>query len=134
MVVEGDVPTEYNEEQRLSILQNLLDAEKEAKTIGNRVKESIRFRRERGDDIGRASYGQMRSRKYEENENGEKKLVSSKLVKNPAEVKIIQKIKSLFDSGYNPRRISEKLEEDGIAYRRGLKWTIPRVRYILGRK
>lgn len=98
-------------ENNVLFIQKILDAQKESELIGERVKMSIKRRRERGDEkIGRLKYGF----KYERKENG-----SLKITQDIQALEIIDKVKKAKGSA---KEIAIRLNNAGIK-KAGRKWS-----------
>ena len=104
-------------EQKLDFLQAILNAQREAVILGERIKLSYRLKRERGDEkVGRLPYGKKYLRIFREDGGTLKKLV----IDNPEEMAIIERIrKSEYKSASD---MADKLNSEGFK-KQGRKWT-----------
>jgi DNA invertase Pin-like site-specific DNA recombinase len=104
-------------DNKLDFLQAVLDAQREASLLGERVKLSYRLKRERGDEkVGRLPYGKKYHRILRPDGGTLKKIV----VDNPEEIDIIKRIcKSKYNSATD---IAKQLNDEGIK-KQGRKWT-----------
>jgi site-specific DNA recombinase len=94
-------------------------AEEISNELSNKVKESFRIRRERGDYIGRAPYG------FKTVLNLDRKLI---LVINEEEHIFIKEIIELKDSGYSLSKIATILNKKSL--KRGKKWNNNSISYL----
>lgn len=106
--------------RKLDFLQHILDANKEGALISKRVKQSVDYRRRRGDYIGSAPYGF----KLQRNEHG----VVSK-VRDEKEKKIIHQIKNGTRNLNRFRQLVSKFNRTGVT-KRGKKWNVSMIRYV----
>ena len=112
--------TKYETQGEKRIFRYFLNqAEDESIAISERVKNSIRFRKERGDYFGRAPYGYKIVRKT----NG-----GIGLQPNPEEQKIITEINDNKDKGLSSAKIADTLNK--ICRKRGRDWTKSSVSYV----
>jgi len=104
-------------ENKLDFLQAVLDAQREAVLLGERIKLSYKLKRERGDEkVGRLPYGKKYHRILRPDGSTLKKIV----VDNPEEMNIIQRIcKGKYISAGD---IAKQLNSEGIK-KQGRKWT-----------
>jgi len=102
---------------KLAFLQAVLDAQKEASILGERVKMSYRLKRQRGDErVGGLPYGKKYNRILKPDGSTLKKTV----VDNLEEMAIIDRI---HNSDYRfAREIADDLNSEGLK-KRGKKWT-----------
>jgi len=93
-----------------SLILNIMSSinEFEVETLRDRIKDVKREKKKNGLVYGRLMYG------YDN--------VDGKLVKNEKEFKVIKRIKNLRSRGWTWKRISEKLNEDGIRSKEGKIW------------
>jgi site-specific DNA recombinase len=93
-----------------SLIMNILSSvnEFEVEMIRQRIKDVKRNKKENGEVYGRLMYGYN-------NQNG-------KLIVNEEERKTIKRIKNLRSRKWSWRRISNKLNEDGILSKEGNRW------------
>ena len=105
-------------EKKLDFLQAVLDAQKEAALLGERIKMSYRLKRARGDEkIGNLPYGKKYHRILSPDHETLKKIV----VDNPDEMSIIDRIRGKNSKSFNPASIAEQLNSEGLK-KRGRKW------------
>lgn len=99
-----------NDDNIGSLIMNILGSinEFEVEIIRERIKDVKRNKKERGEVYGRLMYGW-------DNKNGI-------LVKNEFENKIISRVKNLRTRGNSWRKISTKLNEEGITSKEGKLW------------
>jgi len=99
-----------NEDKIGSLILNIMSSinEFEVENIRERIRDVKREKKKNGLVYGRLMYGY-------DNVNGE-------LVKNEVELKVIKRIKNLRSRGWSWRRISIKLNEDGIRSKEGKIW------------
>lgn len=102
----------------LEFIQGILDANKEAKHISDRVKDSVRYRRENGHYVGSCPYGKMA---VIEDVNPTTGRGVRKLAQNPDEAKVIQIIKERFE-GESSTLVAEYLNSKNIK-KRGCSWS-----------
>lgn len=106
-------------EKKLEFLQAVLDAQKEASLLGERVKMSYRLKRQRGDEkVGNLPYGKKYFRVLSTEPPFE--TLKKTVVDNPDEMSIIDRIKAK-NSKFNPVLMANQLNSEGI-YKRGRKW------------
>lgn len=102
---------------KLEFLQAVLDAQKEAALLGERIKMSYRMKKERGDEkIGSLPYGKKYHRILRPDGGTLKKIV----VDNPEEMAIIDRIMAC-DYRFSAQ-IADELNSEGIK-KRGRSWT-----------
>jgi len=104
-------------ENKIVFIQAILDAQKEAALLGERVKMSYRLKRKRGDEkVGNLKYGKKYGRILRSDGSTLKKTV----VDNPEEMAIIDRILK------NDERLAQELADDlnleGLK-KRGRKWS-----------
>jgi site-specific DNA recombinase len=99
-----------NEDKIGSLILNIMSSinEFEVENIRERIRDVKREKRKNGLVYGRLMYGY-------DNVNGE-------LVKNEEELRVVKRIKNLRSRGWSWRRISVKLNEDGIGSKEGKVW------------
>jgi len=99
-----------NDDKIGSLIMNILSSinEFEVEMIRERIKDIKRDKKENKEVYGRLMYGY-------DNENG-------KLVVNQSERKTIKRIKNLRSRGWSWRRISNKLNDDGVKSKEGKLW------------
>jgi DNA invertase Pin-like site-specific DNA recombinase len=106
-------------ENKLDFLQAVLDAQKEASLLGERVKMSYKLKRQRGDEkVGNLPYGKKYFRvlsTYNPLETLKKTVVD-----NPDEMSIIDRIKAK-NTKFDPALMAEQLNSEGLK-KRGRKW------------
>lgn len=92
------------------LIMNILGSinEFEVNVIRDRIKDVKRSKKERGEVYGRLMYG------YDN--------IDGKLVVNEYERKVVKRIKNLRSRKWSWRRISNKLNEDGIKSKEGKVW------------
>ena len=102
--------------QRLEFIQKIVDAQKEAEALGQRIKLSYKQKRERGDDrIGGLPYGY----KYHRLMNSQgTQVVRKAVVAHRNEQSLLARI---FASKDSASEIAEQLNSGGI-FKRGRKW------------
>ena len=102
---------------KLEFLQAVLDAQKEAALLGERIKMSYRMKKERGDEkIGSLPYGKKYHRILRPDGGTLKKIV----VDNPEEMAIIDRIMA-YDYRFSAQ-IADELNAEGLK-KRGRPWT-----------
>lgn len=102
---------------KLAFLQAVLDAQKEAALLGERIKMSYRMKKERGDEkIGSLPYGKKYHRILRPDGGTLKKIV----VDNPEEMAIIDRIMAC-DYRFSAQ-IADELNSEGLK-KRGRPWT-----------
>lgn len=113
---------------KLAFIQCILDAQKEAKLLGDRIKMSYKYRRERGDEaVGRLAYGKKYHRVMTSDGLGtQHKLV----VDNPEEILVIRRIKT---STSCATRLAQTLKSEGIT-KRGRQWSATMITAMLKAK
>lgn len=118
-------------ENKLDFIQGVLDANKEAQLIGKKVKMSIEYRKQRGDEkIGGLPYGKKYERKYHPTKVDDqgRPIVEKLIVVNDDEaLKTIKGIQSKHN--VRPEIIANNLNSRGIR-KRGRKWSVYMVRKI----
>lgn len=99
-----------NDDKIGSLIMNILSSvnEFEVEVIRQRIKDVKKNKKENGEVYGRLMYGY-------DNVNGD-------LVKNDEEFKVIKRIKNLRSRGWSWRRISIKLNDDGVRSKEGKIW------------
>jgi DNA invertase Pin-like site-specific DNA recombinase len=101
--------------QRLEFIQKIVDAQKEAEALSQRIKLSYKQKRERGDErIGGLPYGY----KYHRLMNSRGKVVRKAVVAHRNEQSLLARI---FASKDSASEIAEQLNSGGI-FKRGRKW------------
>ena len=101
---------------RLEFIQKIVDAQKEAELIGQRIKLSYKRKRERGDEhVGGLSYGC----KYQKVLNNDGAIRHKKVVPNKSEQDIIEKIKK---SSLSNSKLAEKMNKENLL-KRGKHWS-----------
>ena len=111
-------------ENRIAFLQAILDAQKEAFALGQRIKSAFRQKRERGDHIGSIPYGMEHEKALDVNG----KITNVYLVKNDEESEIIARIIAMRTS--KPSEIAEILNGEG-KLKRNKVWKASMVSRIL---
>ena len=102
---------------KLEFLQAVLDAQKEAALLGERIKMSYRMKKERGDEkVGSLPYGKKYHRILTTDGSTFKKIV----VDNPEEMAIIDRIMASKD--FSPSEMAILLNAEGIK-KRGRSWS-----------
>lgn len=93
-----------------SLIMNILGSinEFEVEVIRERIKDVKRNKKQNGEVYGRLQYGWDN--------------VDGKLIKNDIEFSVIKRIKNLKSRGYSWRKISNRLNEDGIRSKEGKIW------------
>jgi DNA invertase Pin-like site-specific DNA recombinase len=122
-------------ENTLTFIQAVLDAQKEAKMLSNKMKRAIKERRERGDEaIGGLPYGRM----YERSVDGSNRLL---VTDDPEAQRVIDIIKKLWSDEYpmisnNTTKLASavaaKLRAKGIKKKNRL-WSVQMVRNVMKR-
>jgi DNA invertase Pin-like site-specific DNA recombinase len=113
----------YNK-NKLEFIQRIVDANKESEILGKRVRLSLEYRRQRGDEVfGNTAFGY--SKKRLENENN--RVVK---VKDENEQTILKRIRKMKKDGCSSAQITEFLNARGMS-KRGKKWTVSMVNYVL---
>ena len=110
-------------ENKLMFYQALLDAQKEANLLGERVKLALRRKKERGDYIGGLKYG----KKYKRLLNSDGTTQKMVVVDDPVEQSLIKSIKRSKDTFASQ---ADNLNRRGIT-KRGRKWTRNMVRSLV---
>ena len=106
-------------EKKLEFLQAVLDAQKEASLLGERVKMSYRLKRQRGDEkVGNLPYGKKYFRVLSTDNPSE--TLKKTVVDNPDEMSIIDRIKAK-KAKFDPTLMAEQLNSEGLK-KRGRKW------------
>ena len=114
-------------DKKLDFLQAVLDAQREATILGERVKLAYRRKRERGDErVGGLPYGKKYNRILQDDGTTLRKTV----VDHPDEMAVVDRI--LKSSPGSQTRLAEQLNAEGIT-KRGRKWNKASVIQILGR-
>lgn len=123
--LEGELS--YSDD-KLDFLQAVLTAQRESALIGKRVKMSLDYRRERGDEYigGKLAYGKQV--KTISDKNG--KVVRKVIENNPTEQKIIKRIITTYKKDQNIDNIVKKLSEAGVL-KRGKPWTSKHILDVL---
>jgi site-specific DNA recombinase len=93
-----------------SLILNIMSSinEFEVETLRDRIKDVKREKKKNGLVYGRLMYGYNN--------------VEGKLTKNENEFKVIKRVKNLRSRGWSWRRISHKLNDDGIRSKEGKLW------------
>jgi len=93
-----------------SLIMNILGSinEFEVEVIRERIKDVKRNKKQNGEVYGRLQYGWNN--------------VNGKLIKNDIEFSVIKRIKNLRSRGYSWRKISDRLNNDGIRSKDGSVW------------
>ena len=102
---------------------HLIRAEDESEIKSLRQKRSYKYRKARGEYIGKAPYG------YKTIKSKDKKRV---LVENVQEQSIIKNINNKYNKGYTMNNIAYELNNKNLL-RRGKEWTTSKICYILNR-
>ena len=99
-----------NDDKVGSLIMNILSSinEFEVEMIRERIKDIKRDKKEKGEVYGRLQYGWDN--------------VDGKLIKNEKEFSVIKRIKNLKSRGYSWRKISIRLNDDGIRSKEGKIW------------
>ena len=99
-----------NEDKIGSLIVNIMSSinEFEVENIRERIRDVKQEKKRNGLVYGRLLYG------YDD--------IDGKLVKNNEEFRVISRIKGLRSRGYSWRKISERLNKDGIKSKYGGKW------------
>ena len=99
-----------NEDKIGSLILNIMSSinEFEVENIRERIRDVKREKKKNGLVYGRLMYGY-------DNVNGE-------LVKNDEELKVIKRVKNLRSRGYSWRKISVRLNNDGVRSKEGKIW------------
>lgn len=99
-----------NEDKIGSLIVNIMSSinEFEVENIRERIRDVKQEKKRNGLVYGRLMYG------YDD--------IDGKLVKNNEEFRVISRIKGLRSRGYSWRKISERLNKDGIKSKHGGKW------------
>ena len=99
-----------NEDKIGSLILNIMSSinEFEVENIRERIRDVKREKKKNGLVYGRLMYGY-------DNVNGE-------LIKNEKEFKVVKRIKNLRSRGWSWRKISNKLNDDGIESKEGKIW------------
>lgn len=104
-------------DNKLDFLQAVLNAQKEAVILGERIKLSYRLKRERGDEkVGRLPYGKKYHRILRPDGSTLKKIV----VDNPEEMAIIERVYK--NKSISAAVIAKELNYEGIK-KQGRNWT-----------
>jgi DNA invertase Pin-like site-specific DNA recombinase len=121
VIIYSHMENIYYKNNKTQFLQYLLNAQKEAEELGNRIKMSYKRKRERGDEaIGSLPYGQ----KYKRIKIGE--IVRNVVINHSYEQKLINMICS---SKSSDQELAEKMNVEG-KLKRGKKWNKGMVRRI----
>lgn len=113
--------------KKMSFLQAVIDAQKEAALLGERIKLSYRRKRARGDEhVGGVKYGLKYHRILSDDR---KSTVRKVIVENIEEKEIIERIR---ESKKNAKTLAEDLNLEGIK-KRGRAWTKGMVRSLKSR-
>ena len=103
----------------MDFLQHMLDAQKEAAGISERIKLANRYKHERGDErVGRLPYGQ----KYERIRNPDGSTKKMIVVEDPTHWRVIRDICQKYRSRKHPTDITDGLNRRGIK-KGNRKWT-----------
>ena len=114
-------------DNKLDFLQAVLDAQREATILGERVKLSYRLKRERGDErVGSLPYG----KKYHRILQVDGTTLRKTVVDHPDEMAVVDRI--LNSSPGSQTLLAKQLNAEGIS-KRGRKWNKTSVIQILGR-
>ena len=117
-------------DKKLHFLQAVLDAQREAVLLGDRIKLSYKLKRERGDErVGSLPYGKKYCRILRQDGGTLKKTV----VDNTEELDIINRIITMSKNSKLSVEISDMLNSEGLK-KRGRAWTRMAVVRILTRK
>lgn len=93
-------------------------AQMERELIAERTKATLAYKKEQGESLGHIPYGYQR--------------VDGKLARNPAETRIVRRMKKLKRQGKSYRDIADILNRKGIPTRtQGTKWYDSSVWYVL---
>jgi len=109
--------------QKIRFRNHLIRAEDESEIKSLRQKRSYKYRKARGEYIGKAPYG------YKTIKSKDKKRV---LVENIQEQSIIKNINNKYTKGYTMNNIAYELNNKNLL-RRGKEWTSSKICYILNR-
>lgn len=104
-------------------VSRILAAQMESRALGDKIRDSIRFRRARGDEkIGQVPFGKRLVR-----ENGQP---NGRLVvqANPEEVALRERVRKM-RARMTPQAVADKLNEEGVL-KRGRKWSVLMVKNI----
>ena len=100
----------FYRENRIEFVQGVLNATKESALLSERIKASIKHRRERGDEhIGRLVYGKM----YKRIVTSDKRCKQT-VVNDPIALGIMYKIRKLYRNGNTVENIELQLKTEGI--------------------
>lgn len=99
-----------NDDKIGSLIMNILSSinEFEVEVIRERIKDVKRNKKENGEVYGRMMYGY-------DNVNG-------KMIENKEEKRIIRRVKNFRSRGWSWRRISNKLNDEGVKSKEGKLW------------
>lgn len=92
-------------------------AQMEREIIAQRTKETMRFKKERGERLGSPPYGFRLNR-------------DKKMVQNPKEMRVVRRILKWRKEGWSYADIAEELNRKKVKTKRGKKWHASTVRYI----
>jgi len=113
-------------EDNTKFFEHILGAQKEAEMLSRRIKESIQYRKERGDEcIGGLPYG-WKSERVLDGAGRTLKLIK---VKNEDEINLVKEIKTMSNK-MCPEEIAKDLNKRGIK-KRGVRWSENMVKKIL---
>ena len=104
-------------------VSRILAAQMESKSLGDKIRDSIRFRRARGDEkIGQVPFGKRLVR-----ENGDP---NGRLVvqENPEEIALRERVRRM-RTRMTPQAVADKLNKEGVL-KRGRKWSVLMVKNI----
>ena len=111
----------------MDFLQHMLDAQKEAAGMGERIKLANRYKHERGDErVGRLPYGKRYHRVLNTNGSTKKMVV----VEDPVQTRVIRDICQKYRSRKHPNDIVDALNRRGITKGKR-KWTRSMVERII---
>jgi DNA invertase Pin-like site-specific DNA recombinase len=104
-------------DHKLAFIQGILDAQKEAELLGNRIALSYKHKRDRGDEgVGNLPFG----KKYHHIMTADGSRTERKvIIDHPAEILLIKRVK---ESRKCPKSLAEELNRGGIK-KRGRKWS-----------
>ena len=110
--------------EKLRFIQNILDAQKEAKALSERVKLSYKRKRARGDErVGGLPYGQKYQRLVRADN---KKIIRKVVVGHPIEIAIL---KDILKSDDKHEVVADQLNQQR-RFKRGRKWSTAMVKRI----
>jgi len=104
-------------------------AEFERNMIVDRINAALAHKKSKGERMGNVPYGFMADKNVR-NELGHT-VTAAKLVENPAEMAVIERMKALRASGLSLRMVAASLNTEGYRSRRGTEWTISSVDDVL---